>query len=558
MNYVMLFRRTMFNVGFLVGLLCQSAVNAMVPGVPNGWFPTGGTFQPNNLVLPNHTAHYLAPQAAGGIPTLALYAANASRLPNNTRGVSVVTSNVESFSHYWDTRYDMKDLAKKLRMSDELRVEKFRAFVNSTEADVYCLQEFDKKPDNKGWMDYVQAAPELAHYSIIHSLVTNLVILFNPNKLTLVAATLKKEARMQAALFSVNGQPLVVLNNHAKFNEMPRLKGDYQEVLASVAGLPIVAMGDWNTDYGKDPEKFDPRKGNENLVMLRTILFSAPVWQELASNIALTTRSPIARDAFETVDYAFGFDVRLMAPAQSFPDEKHRHLLLPLTNDLCYDNKDRRTPVYHANRLRMEGIVTNGVSMPGSLTVVDQSSGGYTQGDPRNHFSDHAAIMFTVDFGGASAIRSVKQAPVVCDRTEEEDDSDDERPVRGGRRLEPQKRPPVKISTAVMPRQQVSATASNGELYTRKDDTFGVIMFTPAGVLVQQTATGFVNVVPIYTGHNLVVPIDQAKGSHLTFQARDTATKGHPKPTGFTSVLRDAKGNAYVWHSGQRDYVRFP
>lgn len=358
MNYISYFFST-----FLMITCFQ--VQAMLP---EGWvIPSEGVvidlFQENHkgYILGDYGSYFFEPK-------------NPEPVVETSTDIQLVSCNLESFCHY--NGIYMKDLYPSYRVSDQQRLDSFKKFFLEIKADIYCFQEFDIGTENiTGWARYLEKDVILKNYCMVHSPKSNLVILFDPHKVTFVRAQVHDGARIQAVEFvcNVTGQHFFVCNNHARFNMLEQLTSIYKSILDQISILPAIVVGDWNTDLGAPRE--DIGRGNTNL-SIRNELFPSPDWAQLMIGI-VTSRSSI--DLFEEVDAIFTRGVKVFN-TKIFPED-HSNLLV-----LSNENVTSSTFLRYKT---MKHYCCCSVSVYKRHAKIHPDN---------RHFSDHRAMMFCFKF----------------------------------------------------------------------------------------------------------------------------------------------------------------
>jgi len=339
--------------------------------------------------------YHAGPSAAGASPT----APSNPAPPSGTATYRIMSSNLEAFRHYdafmrGDHAQEVFD--RYFRVANPVRVANFVRTLREEMPDVMCLQEADVG----GWMQALDANPEakalLVEYHSARFDEASLVT-FVRRPLTIAQFFNEAPARAQVVLVddNINGNHFAVLNTHARFDAMRRCTNEYQSLIRRAHTLPLVACGDFNTDYGATPmQLFKQSGGNENLAVMQHLLFPASEWTYVTDTLPFTSRSVVGLDVFEKIDHILVRTHQRLEKAEVSsvcppPEKAHRMLPLAVT-------ESRERPAAWRER---EDVQRQG--MKGSPPVLYNAAGQWDKHSPENHYSDHAAIIAAVTLRGS-------------------------------------------------------------------------------------------------------------------------------------------------------------
>lgn len=265
--------------------------------------------------------------------------------------------------------------AKNLKIELATRNKKFKAFLKQEKADIICLQEFHEE----SWKAIVEEFAQENDYTLLEELnpdareglKTRLGILINNKTIESKGKTYtNKHAKImsQRCLDKTNNQEFVVFNIHAPWGQGGKKRDQtekYKKCIKFAGKLPIIAVGDWNTDG-------NPEDNKNKEILLETVFSPADGFEDISNGLAHTARSVHAMDDAQKIDYVVtrGFKKPQLVTTEPPHSPQGFNLLLPHTDN------------------------SNGAS-------------SFNPKSPDNHWSDHAAVIVDFDIAEQN-----KQEPV--------------------------------------------------------------------------------------------------------------------------------------------------
>lgn len=299
---------------------------------------------------------------------------------SSVEALKVITSNLLHEQAY--TTY-LK--APSLKVELDHRNKKFKEFLNREKADIICLQEFHAD----SWGAVVKEFAQENDYTLLEELKpddrdglkTRLGILTNNKTIQLKDKTYtNKHGRImtQHCIDKITNQEFVVFNIHAPWGQGGKRKdqtAEYKKCIRLAGNLPIIAVGDWNTDG-------TPEENKNKKILLETVFAATDGFEDISNSLPHTARSVNKMDETQKIDYIVtrGFKKPGLVITEPPHSPQGFNLLLPHTDN------------------------SNGAS-------------SFDPHSPDNHWSDHAAVIVDFDTAQQPATIQVQKTTPITPQT---------------------------------------------------------------------------------------------------------------------------------------------